>query len=171
MHASKNLFNIPYTIKNNLTLYGQDSLILKIKFRMAALEGGISMTEEERELQTMPNINEETQEDRLVSEDNKSPVEQTEEPLKENSFVDSLIPPVVNNIEQKATMEKDDVIPVKESPPKLEQPRTIRRVIISPLYTPSFNYKDLPFFSGLLLITVLSFATRLYCLNEPNHVA
>lgn len=138
---------------------------------MATEEDSIPMREEERELQTIPNINEGDQEDRLVPEDDNSPVEQAKEPLKENSFVESLVPSADDNIEQKDTMEKDDVIPVKESSPKLEQPRTIRRVIISPLYTPSFNYKDLPFFTGLLLITVLSFATRLYCLNEPHHVA
>ena len=138
---------------------------------MATEEGSIPMREEERELQTIPNINEGDQEDRLVPEDDNSAVEQAKEPLKENSFVESLVPSADNNIEQKDTMEKDDVIPVKESSPKLEQPRTIRRVIISPLYTPSFNYKDLPFFTGLLLITVLSFGTRLYCLNEPHHVA
>ena len=138
---------------------------------MASEEGSIPMREEERELQTIPNINEGDQEDRLVPEDDNSLVEQAKEPLKENSFVESLVPSADDNIEQKDTMEKDDVIPVKESSPKLEQARTIRRVIISSLYTPSFNYKDLPFFTGLLLITVLSFVTRLYCLSEPHHVA
>ena len=138
---------------------------------MASEEGSIPMREEERELQTIPNINEGDQEDRLVPEDDNSLVEQAKEPLKEKSFVESLVPSADDNIEQKDTMKKDDVIPVKESSPKLEQARTIRRVIISPLYTPSFNYKDLPFFTGLLLITVLSFVTRLYCLSEPHHVA
>ena len=41
----------------------------------------------------------------------------------------------------------------------------------SPLFTSYYNYSDWVFFSGLLLVTVLSVGTRLYHLNEPNHVA
>ena len=57
-------------------------------------------------------------------------------------------------------------------PVPLEQiPRIIRRRIPSPLYIPHFNYTDKAFFSGLILVTVLSFGTRLYKLSEPHHVA
>ena len=57
-------------------------------------------------------------------------------------------------------------------PVPLEQiSRIIRRRIPSPLYIPHFNYTDKAFFSGLILVTVLSFGTRLYKLSEPHHVA
>ena len=49
--------------------------------------------------------------------------------------------------------------------------RFIRRRIQSPIYTPHFNYTDTAFFSGLLIVTIAAFATRLYKLNDPPHVA
>ena len=49
--------------------------------------------------------------------------------------------------------------------------RYIRRIILSPIYTPHFNYNDTPFFLALALVTFLSFATRLYMLGEPQHIA
>ena len=50
-------------------------------------------------------------------------------------------------------------------------PRIITRRIPSPVFLPPFNYTDKAFFGGLILVTVAAFATRLYKLNEPNHVA
>lgn len=55
--------------------------------------------------------------------------------------------------------------------PRPAQPRYIRHVLHSPVYTPSFNNNDVPFFAGLLLVTVFAFATRLHMLSQPEHVA
>lgn len=50
-------------------------------------------------------------------------------------------------------------------------PRVVKRRIPSPVFVPSFNYTDKAFFSGLIIVTIASFVTRLYKLAEPNHVA
>jgi dolichyl-phosphate-mannose-protein mannosyltransferase len=84
------------------------------------------------------------------------------------------------NVEEKP--QKDEIKPlVKRSesePHPGESPAllttrhpAIRRLMHSPIYTPSFNNNDFPFFAGLLLVTVLAFGTRLYMLGEPQHVA
>ena len=61
---------------------------------------------------------------------------------------------------------------VKETPKPPQIPTLVRRQFIpSPVYTPSFNYTDWAFFTGLVLLTVASIGTRLYRLDEPHHVA
>lgn len=55
-------------------------------------------------------------------------------------------------------------------PPQM--PTLVRRHIIpNPVYIPSFNYTDWAFFTGLVLLTIASIVTRIYCLDEPHHVA
>ncbi len=58
-----------------------------------------------------------------------------------------------------------------ENIPMDQIPRIIRRRIPSPVFIPPFNYTDKAFFGGLILVTVLAFATRLYKLGEPTHIA
>ena len=63
---------------------------------------------------------------------------------------------------------EDSVGPI---PPRLRLVHRLSSPSSSPIYSPSFNQKDWPFFTCLALVTILSFATRLYTLNEPHHVA
>ncbi|XP_019864301.1 PREDICTED: protein O-mannosyl-transferase 2-like isoform X2 [Amphimedon queenslandica] len=70
--------------------------------------------------------------------------------------------------ENKGREQKEDSI--EPIPPRLRLARRLSSSS-SPIYSPSFNQKDWPFFTCLALVTVLSFATRLYTLNEPQHVA
>lgn len=91
----------------------------------------------------------------------------TEEPQREDKKIE----------EERLTKQETEAFPIQnKTPPSPTSPthrqlRYIRRLGHSPLYTPSFNHKDWSFFAGLILVTILSFATRLYTLNEPPHVA
>lgn len=68
-------------------------------------------------------------------------------------------------LERQKNHEKHEQEPVHPGPRR----QFIR--IVSPIYTPSFNYTDWAFFSGLVLVTLLAVGTRLYKLDEPHHVA
>lgn len=70
--------------------------------------------------------------------------------------------------EQGGFEKREDSTP---SPPRFRVIRRLSSSSSSTVYSPSFNQKEWPFFTCLFLVTILSFATRLYQLNEPQHVA
>lgn len=85
-----------------------------------------------------------------------------------------------SQLEQTSVLPADQKIPetieTNEQARQTLQPAKIqtlvrRRVVLNPVYIPSFNYSDWAFFTGLLLVTIASVGTRLYQLNEPHHVA